>query len=252
MTVGNEPAFDDRLVARAATFDELLSDDFESLPGQKDEAGRATRRLARWCQSCASGDWSLFGRRLGRDGLALEQVVARFSSARRRPAVWPPAWARDACWIETILSSGGEVPRYRDGLPEPSRNAFEHLFVPLVDEAAARLWAAVGRTRCARLTSSAWDCLRQLLLADLCRLCAPVLYERFDTAHPADAAESEAPVQRTRYNQFVLDMKSGGMRRLFDEKPVLLRLIASMTRQWLVTSRDFVVRIDADVSAIRR
>jgi type 2 lantibiotic biosynthesis protein LanM len=89
------------------------------------------------------------------------------------------------------------------------------------------------------------------LLADLCRLCAPVLYERFDTARPADAAESEAPLQSTRYNQFVLDMKSGGLRRLFDEKPVLLRLIASMTRQWLVTSRDFVVRIDADVSAIR-
>ena len=253
MAVGNvEDAFDDRLVARAATFDELLSDDFESLPGQKDDAEMATQRLARWCQSCASGDWSLFDRRLERDGLALHRVVARFSGARHKAGVGPPAWVQDARWIETILSGGDEVLRYRDGLQEPSRNAFEHLFVPLADEAAARLWASVGRTRRARLTSSARDCLRQLLLADLCRLCAPVLYERFDMARPAVAAEPGGPVESTWYDQFVLDMKSGGLRRLFDEKPVLLRLIASMTQQWLATSREFVVRIDADVRAIRR
>ena len=253
MAVGNvEDAFDDRLVARAATFDELLSDDFESLPGQKDDAEMATQRLARWCQSCASGDWSLFDRRLERDGLALHRVVARFRGARHKAGVGPPAWAQDARWIETILSGGDEVLRYRDGLQEPSRNAFEHLFVPLADEAAARLWASVGRTRRARLTSSARDCLRQLLLADLCRLCAPVLYERFDMARPAVAAEPGGPVESTWYDQFVLDMKSGGLRRLFDEKPVLLRLIASMTQQWLATSREFVVRIDADVRAIHR
>lgn len=71
-------------------------------------------------------------------------------------------------------------------------------------------------------------------------------------ARPAVAAEPGGPVESLWYNQFVLDMKSGGLRRLFDEKPVLLRLIASMTQQWLATSREFVVRIDADVRAIRR
>ena len=88
MTVGNgEAPFDDRLVARAATFDELLSDDFESLPGQQDDSEMAAQRLARWCHSSASGDSSLFGRRLERDGLTLDRVTARFSSARRRPGV---------------------------------------------------------------------------------------------------------------------------------------------------------------------
>ena len=62
-------AFYERLIVRAATIDELLSDDFEPLPGQKGDADLAARRLAAWCRSCASGDWSLFGRRLDRDGL---------------------------------------------------------------------------------------------------------------------------------------------------------------------------------------
>ena len=47
-------------------------------------------------------------------------------------------------------------------------------------------------------------------------------------------------------------MKSGGFRRLFEEKPVLLRLIAVLTRQWIDTSREFVIRLDADLPAIRR
>ena len=62
-------AFYERLIVRAATIDELLSDDFEPLPGQKGDADLAARRLAAWCRSSASGDWSLFERRLDRDGL---------------------------------------------------------------------------------------------------------------------------------------------------------------------------------------
>jgi len=39
-------AFHQRLMVRAATIDELLSDEFESLPGQKSDADLAARRFA--------------------------------------------------------------------------------------------------------------------------------------------------------------------------------------------------------------
>src|SRR4029077_17107421 len=54
------------------------------------------------------------------------------------------------------------------------------------------------------------------------------------------------------YDRFIADMKVAGFRRLFEEKPVLLRLIASITRQWIDTSREFVTRLDADLAMIRR
>ena len=47
-------------------------------------------------------------------------------------------------------------------------------------------------------------------------------------------------------------MRSGGFRRLFEDKPVLLRLLAVITRQWIETSREFILRLDADLSTIRR
>src|SRR4029077_15914736 len=96
-------AFYERLVVRAATLDEVLSDDFEPLPGQKGDADLAARRLAAWCRACASGDWSLFDRRLARDGLAFASVLARLAAVRRSASAAPPSWLDDAVWIEAAL-----------------------------------------------------------------------------------------------------------------------------------------------------
>src|SRR5450631_3929972 len=101
-------AFYERLIERAATIDELLSDDFEPLPGENGDAGLASRRLAAWCRSSASGDRSLFERRLGRDGLTTDQVLARLSAVRRKTSAAPPAWIGDAIWIEASpIQAGG-------------------------------------------------------------------------------------------------------------------------------------------------
>src|SRR5664279_6348599 len=104
-------AFYERLIVRAATIDELLSDDFESLPGQKGDADLATRRLAAWCRASASGDWSLFARRLERDGLAMDRVQARLTAARRKASVPVPSWIGDAIWIEAALREPAKSAR---------------------------------------------------------------------------------------------------------------------------------------------
>ena len=47
-------------------------------------------------------------------------------------------------------------------------------------------------------------------------------------------------------------MAPGGFLRLLDDKPVLLRLLASLTRQWLDTTHEFVTRLQTDIDVIRR
>lgn len=92
---------------------------------------------------------------------------------------------------------------------------------------------------CNRLASSARHDLAELLLNRLCSLCAAPLYDGF--------VDSSAT-----YRDFVLMMQSGGLTDLFQEKPVLLRLVACLTRQWLTTSREFLVRLDADFPRLQR
>ena len=53
------------------------------------------------------------------------------------------------------------------------------------------------------------------------------------------------------YHAFVEDMTAGGLIRLFDEKPVLLRLVATTTRQWLTTSSELLSRLDNDFEGVR-
>jgi type 2 lantibiotic biosynthesis protein LanM len=245
--------FFDRLIVRAATVDERLSDEFEILPGQKGDADLAAKRLAAWCRSSASGDWALFARRLARDRLAIDQVLARFATVRRSAESPRPAWIDDAIWISSALQSA------RQDFPTSAaaRFAFEDLFIPVVELAAARLWPAAEPPAARNLATSARTCLRNFLLEELCNLCAPALYERFTKARqtravPADASQLGQAGATALYDQFITEMKADGFRRLFEDKPVLLRLMASLTRQWLATTREFVTRLDADLPAIRR
>lgn len=243
-------AFFQALIVRAATIDELLSDAFEPLPGQKSDADQAARRLAAWCRSCASGDWSLFNRRLERDGLSFADVLARLATVRRKASAPAPKWIDDAIWIEAALQNPGNASSTLATLP------FEQLFAPLAAEADAKLSASLGERALSNLTDTARASLRHLLLKELSGLCAAALYERFDKVRKAAASADADNLQRSaatcQYDRFVADMRAGGFRRLFEDKPVLLRLIATVTRQWLDSTAEFILRLDADLPAVRR
>jgi type 2 lantibiotic biosynthesis protein LanM len=245
--------FYQRLMVRAATIDELLSDAFEAMPGQKSDADMAARRLAAWCRSCASGDWSLFARRLERDHWSIGDVLAKFATVRRQAGASTPAWIEDAIWIEAALQSPAK-PVDRAGVPDRAEPcAFEHLLDPVVERAAALLWASTDAWVCDNLEESAVLCLRHSLLGELSGLLAPALYERFAKLRNAARPPAQERVGGTsRYDQFIAEMKAGGFRRLFEDKPVLLRLTASITRQWIDASRELVMRLDTDLMAIRR
>jgi type 2 lantibiotic biosynthesis protein LanM len=252
---GQRLGFFEHLAARAATIDECLSVNFDVLLGQKRDTDTAAQRLAAWCRSCASGDWSLFSRRLARDRLTFDQVLPRFATARYSTTATPPAWIGDARWIEAALRSGDTGMTYAATDAEP--HAFQHLLWPLVQQADALLEAAADPRALANLTKSARNGLVQMLFKELSGLCAPVLYERFSHARKmsqlaAQPAESRNEASTSCYDRFVADMKADGFRQLFESKPVLLRLLAVVARQWIDTAREFIMRLDADLPTLCR
>ncbi len=243
-------AFYERLRLRAATIDELLSDAFEPSPGMTGDGDLAARRLGAWCRSAAAGDESLLVRRIERDGLTLAQVRERFAAVRPSMSVPPAGWIEDAAWLEEALQVSAENARPNAG-PAREPCAFEELLAPVVTQAELRLWQRLDAP--AVDNESARACLSLFLLRELSALAAPAIYERFarlrnELAGNAAAVNTGAGC----YDQFVGDMKSGGFRRLFKDKPVLLRLLATLTRQWIDTSREFVLRLAADLPAMRR
>lgn len=237
------------LISRAATIDELLSDHFEALPGQKSDSDLAARRLAAWCRSSASGDWTLLARRLERDGLSMEGVLARFATVRRNPSRPAPAWMQDAAWIAAALLDDTDGAA-KAVVPVGDGQAFDELLEPAVRQADSRLWQAVDTAVGAALGPGVAEGLRHCLLVDLSKLAAPAIYERF--VHDREAVAGTPSGSSARYDEFIAEMRSAGLRQLFEEKPVLLRLIASLVRQWLESSRELLTRLYDDLPAIRR
>ncbi len=231
-------AFHERLIERAATIDERLSDDFEPLPGRKDDAELAARRLAAWCRTSANGDWGLFARRLERDHLSLPKVLARFATVRRRASAASPAWIDDAIWIDAEFQSGRPLKAARTARSQAV--AFEELLLPVVERAGILLWRRAGAGAAENFAESARASLAGLLLGTLSDLCAAPLYEAFCKQREAG------------FDRFVADMRSGGFRKLFEERPVLLRMIATLTRQWIDTSCEFACRLGGDLEMLRR
>jgi type 2 lantibiotic biosynthesis protein LanM len=249
-------AFYQRLSLRAATIDELLSDVFEVSPELTADADLAAQRMTAWQRACAAGDASLFARRLMRDGLSQVDIENRLARSRHRAAAAYPRWMEDAIWIEqTLKETGRTEPETAPVYP------FEDLFKVLIERAEALVWSGVDTGTCNCFDERARVSLRHMLLAVMCELCAPALYERF--AKSRDLDKSPDPKSRgvdkfvqapgtARYREFIADLRSGSLRQLFEQKPVLLRLIAVLTRQWIDVTREFIDRLAADLPAIRR
>ena len=164
-------AFFERLIVQTATIDELLSDDFEALcRGRKAMPIWLPGGWPRGASRRASGDWSLFARRLDRDGLSIGEVLAKFATVRRRASASVPAWIDDAIWIEAALQS----PSKDDVVAAPEEAepcAFEHLFAPVVEQAEALLWAGIDDRAANNLNDSARACLRHSLLKEYVQPC---------------------------------------------------------------------------------
>ena len=238
-------AFYQRLSLRAATIDELLSDAFEVSPESAADGALAAQRMAAWRRACAAGDPSLFARRLMRDGLAPTEIENRLIGSQRRSTAQCPQWIEDAIWIEQALKKAGQAgPEVTLGYP------FEDLYMALLEQAEALAWSGVDARTRNHFDEQARASLRHLLLAVLSELCAPALYERFAKSREADkrAEATGAAI----YREFIADLRGGGSRELFEQKPVLLRLIAVLTRQWIDTTRELIDRLAADLTAIRR
>ncbi|MBO0717900.1 MAG: DUF4135 domain-containing protein, partial [Rhizobiales bacterium] len=244
-------AFYQRLSLRAATIDELLSDAFEVSPEITTDADLAAQRLAAWRRACAAGDAALFARRLMRDDLSQVETENRLARTRRRAGAPYPQWVEDAIWIEQAVQEAGRID-----LEVAPVYPFEDFFTALIERAEALVWTGVDGGTCNCFDARARASLRHMLLSVLSELCAPALYQRFaksrelDKSHDPDTS-AQAP-GTARYREFIADLRSGGSRKLFEQKPVLLRLIAVLTRQWIDTTREFIDRLAADLPAIRR
>lgn len=249
-------AFDlQELLIKAATIDELLGPNYEPQIGQKDSSDHAALRLAAWCRSASSGDWGLFFKRINRDKLSMDQVLSRFAGVRHSPDTPLPTWFVDAQWVYQALTGefgNGQIFSVEGGEPYP----FEILFYALVERAEKNLIDITSPQALALFNESARLDLRIGLLKLLTDLYAPLLYSKFVAILKKQTPDGKLPASSAtegtdQVDRLVKDLRTTELAALFGEKPVLLRLTATIVRQWIETTAELINRLHADITQIR-
>lgn len=232
---------------QAATIDELLSDAFYSPPGAVKDTQKAADRLAAWCRASAAGNWDLFARRLARDDLTIQFVLSRFSAVHRNVAKPVPRWVVDSAWILDALKLEpgiGAVAKLSNYLAPV---AFEPLWIEAVHAAEKQLQSYLPPDAQSFHWRATVTHLERALLSQLSQLCAPAIYGCFTAFCDAKSAED---TDGEAFPLFLSHMRERGFDELFMAKPVLLRLVASVTRQWIESTGEFISRLAEDLPQI--
>ena len=238
---------------RAATIDERLSDSFEELPGSKEDCDASSRRLAAWCRHAASGSWTEFVRRLHRDSKSLDAILPRLSRISLRKDVAWFDWLKDSQWIAKALVDDPppdhiKRPRRYEELP------FEDLFQGLIYRATERRDELIDRDTLREIPNRILAALTHDLLKSVTSLCEEILYELFRRFYAVEERSNREICREgssTIYGAYIAQLRAGGLFDIFNTYPVLLRLIASWTRQWIDTSAELLCRLKNDIPVIR-
>jgi hypothetical protein len=244
------------LLLRACTFDELLSEKFKANAGEKSQADLATGRLAAWCKASASGDWSLFARRLEKDQITFKDALARFANAELdNPISNLPSWFSDAQWVYDLLTQQSDECIDVD-LNPAHPIAFQDIFLPLLQAAHLELQKMLTPNAYDHFTAEARAELNSALLKQLSDLASPLLYSLFvkdlkSLSPDGKLPPSDADTNKNHYSDFIVRLQDGVIQQQFNEKPVLIRLLATITRQWINTTSELINRLSSDLTKIK-
>lgn len=248
-------SFLQNLYIKTANFEEIFSDEFQSLAGQKQDSDKAALRLAAWCRATASGNWQLFNKRLSRDGLSIEDAITKFSTVKAQFSK-TPEWLVDAEWIDKCLQNPSDSSNELSQLSIFDDIPFQNLYAPLLTEANSQMLAKLDADISPYITQNGLHSLQYLLSKQLSDLCAPAIFNLFikhlkahsETSSLVSSAESEPT--KALYIAFIEKLQKSDIHQLFIDKPVLLRLIALITRQWIDTTSAFLHRLIDDFSEL--
>ncbi len=249
------------IVAHAATLAERLDSGVigvEELDGTSvgDAAFDDVEPLvARWRAAVAGTDDARWARRLAWDGYDESRI--RRSLATRIVHDAMPDWASLLRDISHVAhdAAADDLPTAHHA--QLGRRAFGDLLMPFVVVARRRV-AAVRQRAHALMTTEANASLDEGLMALLSGLAVRTLFQEFQKDRGAEGGGPRSVLRsalgngsRRQYDAFIRRHHADGFETLFNDYPVLARLLATRTLFWVANTMALLERLIGDHDAIR-
>ncbi|WP_330633581.1 type 2 lanthipeptide synthetase LanM [Halocatena halophila] len=203
--------------------------------------------IEEWSDRVADGDPARFSKRLERLGLSQDEIRVRI-----RRHGWPtekplPDWIDRLDELIQFVAQHDSPPNDREG-------AADRPFAPLLSSSVSYAETHLDQhTFSSHLSASARDDLREVLASRLESYCAHPLFIEFKTfiakRDPSlafnDIEDARDPPQQY-YEQFVEELRDGGLKAFFTEYAFLGRLVGSIIVDWQSMVAEFSERLDSD------
>jgi class II lanthipeptide synthase len=262
-----------QIAVQASTLSEHLSNG--SLTGdgvQASEQDTIDKRLHRWCQVVAQGNWEEFQKRLHWDDLDIDIVR---SALERRYLVNNQALPT---WTETLSEIIKSTASFADDQTQQTNNKFqipidpenplpfEDVWLPAIWVARQQLLTHLSLTSSLPnhsplelLSETAYLALEHSLLQRLVNISAKTLQLEFSRFRPLGHSllnsvvkEAKCTYSKVYYNAFVQKLWQDGLLAFFQKYPVLGRLVATVTNFWVEATAEFLQRLKNDLPAIQQ
>ncbi len=248
-----------RIIEKSSSLYERIGDAFSSRESAEHNASVQVR-LDKWRQAVAKEDMQQFKQRLGRDKLDLDEARQIVTGVALKDKDNLPSWVRTLREMASTASEFKATHDHNDSfcqlgfIEQKDPLPFEELLTPYVLLARKRIREMSGLAH-HLLNDNSYFALERQLLERLSTIMAPTLLLQFSWYknrlgyNPAFAAlfnQKTDSLSREYYDTFVTDMLSWGFVPFFCEYPVLARLTAGVTEQWLEVVSEFIERLDAD------
>jgi type 2 lantibiotic biosynthesis protein LanM len=208
--------------------------------------------VSRWQTAVAGGSTARWSRRLAWDGWSEEQAAR--AAVSLPPDVTLPAWS---VLLREVSDQARRAATASDALA-PSRIAFLELLQPFVRVAEGYLernFAEIGD----RLSPVARAALMNGLATQLSSLAVRTLFHEFQAARLTGEGGATSVLQSAlnggsnrRYRAFVTQHLADGLESLLATYPVLARLLATRTEDWVANCERFLTRLHDDWPSLER
>ncbi|MBH8562239.1 type 2 lantipeptide synthetase LanM family protein [Nostoc sp. CENA67] len=251
-----------KIIARSSTITERLSDDF-FVSEEQNNSSVVNSRLEKWCQVAAEGNWEKFQQRLAWDGLDVNTVRRVLGTIGIKDQQEIPGWAEtlNQCLQATALIkldfSKEKTLETNRCLDSQKPLPFEEILLPFIYVAREKLSIQTGANY-GLLSNAAHACLERGLLEWLALVCVHSMELEFSIFRATKQStlvrllsKSTTQISKHYYQDFINNLLTGGLLKIFMEYPVLARLMATATDLWIDNNREFISRLASDWSEIQ-
>jgi type 2 lantibiotic biosynthesis protein LanM len=239
-----------KIVLNCITINELFDNNLIIKKKKTQNQDQVNKIIERWCDISTSGNVKKFAKRIKKGNINISKLRFLLSSYKiKRIFLIKTPWVKNLKWVLNALKNKKKVKTSLLKNKSYKKYPFEDIYYQLAFESYNKLKNEFDLKNI--LSENAKKNLIDNLLSQLSTISQKLLYDYF-LIYKKNKCKDTTNDKKFFYNTFVNYFKESKVEEVFLEYPILLRIISSITNQWITSNKLFLKRFILDKQRIEK